>query len=277
MRLRRRLDPEETEQAVRALGWWHHHFQLPNGVWTGRDGPPGYNPLQRWEPLAAHLPDDLAGASVLDVGGNSGYFSLQMKLRGAGRCVMVEPIPEFAKQARFVFSQFDVRVKLVLEDVHTYCLTTSERFDYVLFLGLFYHLRYPQLVLDRLAQMTRRRLFLHSHVVGPPLEREPRPDVEIEEVGEESFPRLAFVENAYRGDITNWWLPNYSALEALARSAGLRVVSRPTPEILVAEPARELETVRRRRLVFPSLHVQFDEEAWQQLRAGTFRRDEPRS
>jgi tRNA (mo5U34)-methyltransferase len=276
VRFRRRLDPEETEQAVRELGWWHHHFQLPNGVWTGHDGPPGYNPLQRWEPIAAYLPDELAGASVLDVGGNSGYFSLQMKLRGAGRCVMVEPIPEYANQARFVFSQFDVRVKLVPEDVHTYCLTTRERFDYVLFLGLFYHLRYPQLVLDRLAQMTRRRLFLQSHVVGALRQHEPRPDVEIEEVGEESFPRLAFIENAYRSDKTNWWLPNYSAVEALARSAGLRVVSRPTPEMLVAEPARELETLRRRRLVFPRLDAQFDAGVWNQLRAGTFRQSKPR-
>jgi tRNA (mo5U34)-methyltransferase len=271
MRFRRRLDIEETERAVRELGWWHHHFQLPNGVWTGRGGPPGYNPIERWEPLAAHLPEDLAGASVLDVGGNSGYFTLQMKLRGAGRCVMVEPIPEYAKQARFVFSQFDVRVKLVSEDVHTYCLTTTERFDYVLFLGLLYHLRYPLLVLDRLAQMTRRRLLLQSHVVGPPLQHEPRPNVEIDDVGEEAYPRLAFVENSYRGDHTNWWLPNYAALEAMARSAGLRVVARPTPEILIAEPAQELGTVRRRRLVFPRLRAQFDKEVWERLRTGTFR------
>jgi len=269
---RTRLSPEETEQAVRDLGWWHHHFQLPNGVWTGRDGPPGYNPIQRWEPIAAHLPDDLDGASVLDVGGNSGYFTLQMKLRGARRCVMVEPVPEFAKQARFVFDQFGVRVKVVSEDVHTYCLTTSERFDYVLFLGLLYHLRYPLLVLDRLAQMTRRRLLLQSHVVGPFVAFEPRADVEIEETGDEAFPRLAFVENAYRGDNTNWWLPNYSALEALARSAGLRVLARPTPEILITEPARELQTTRRRRLVFPRLDVPFDEGAWNRLLAGSFRK-----
>lgn len=164
-----------------------------------------------------------------------------------------------------------MRVKLVTEDVHTYCLTTTERFDYVLFLGLLYHLRYPLLVLDRLAEMTRRRLLLQSHVVGPPLQHESLPNVEIEEVGDEAFPRLALFENSYRGDHTNWWLPNYSALEALARSAGLRVISRPTPEILIAEPPRELGTVRRRRLVFPRLKAQFDEEVWEKLRTGTFR------
>jgi hypothetical protein len=53
------------------------------------------------------------------VGGNAGYFSLQMELRGASRCVLVEPIAEYAEQARFAFSQFDARVT---EDVHTYCL-----------------------------------------------------------------------------------------------------------------------------------------------------------
>jgi tRNA (mo5U34)-methyltransferase len=272
--LSRRLSIEETEQAVRELGWWHHHFELPNGVLTGT-GTPGYDPHERWAPIADHLPEDLGGASVLDVGGNSGYFTVQMLQRGAGSCVMVEPAEEYAAQARFVFEQFEVKPKLVVEDVHTYCLTTSDRFDYVLCLGLLYHLRYPLLVLDRLAQMTRRRLFVQSHLIGPQLPNEPQQDVGMEDVVDESFPRLSFVESAYRGDSTNWWLPNYSALEAMARAAGLRVLARPTADLLVTEPALELETVRRRRLVFPKLRV-FDDEAWSRLRAGTFRRDEPR-
>ena len=161
---------EDVQRRVDELGWWYHHFELPSGVWTGTGEPPAYDPVERWELFEPHLPDDLQGKSVLDVGGNSGYFSLRMKQRGAGRCVMVEPIVEFVDQATFVFEQFGVEVDVVCEDVHAYCLTTDERFDYALFLGLFYHLKYPVLVLDRLAEMTKELIFFNSHIEGIPPE-----------------------------------------------------------------------------------------------------------
>jgi tRNA (mo5U34)-methyltransferase len=242
---------EAVEQRVQELGWWYHHFELPSGVWTGDGQPPAYDPAERWALIAPHLPDDLSGKSVLDVGGNSGYFSLQMKLRGAGRCVMVEPVVRFVEQSRFVFSQFDVRVETVNDDVHVYCLTTTDRFDYVLFLGLFYHLKYPVLVLDRLAEMTKERMFFNSHIQGPPAERGPVSEAERDDLKADWFPRMAFIEGPYRGDLSNWWIPNYEALEALARSAGLKVVARPHPEMLVADPDRYLGRARYGRLVFP--------------------------
>jgi tRNA (mo5U34)-methyltransferase len=242
---------EEVERQVAELGWWYHHFELPSGVWTGDGEPPAYDPIERWELIEPYLPADLEGKSVLDVGGNSGYFSLRMKQCGAGRCVMVEPVVEFVDQANFVFLQFEVDVEVVNEDVHVFCLTTSERFDYVLFLGLFYHLKYPGLVLDRLAEMTKELIFFNSHIAGPPAEIGELDDVEREDLQSDSFPRMSFIEGAYRGDLSNWWVPNYEALEPLARSAGLRVLERPHPEMVVAEPERYFGTARYGNLVFP--------------------------
>ena len=242
---------EDVQRRVDELGWWYHHFELPSGVWTGTGEPPAYDPIERWKLIEPHLPDDLEGKSVLDVGGNSGYFSLRMKQRGAGRCVMVEPVTLFVDQASFVFEQFGVDVELVNEDVHVYCLTTDERFDYVLFLGLFYHLKYAVLVLDRLAEMTKELMFFNSHVEGPPQESTRRGDLEREDLQSAAFPRMSFIEGAYRGDLSNWWVPNYEALEPLARSAGLRVLDRPHPEMVVAEPERYFGTARYGELVFP--------------------------
>jgi tRNA (mo5U34)-methyltransferase len=271
---------EEVRRRVEELGWWYHHFELPSGVWTGTGEPPAYDPIERWELIEPHLPDDLQGRTVLDVGGNSGYFSLRMKQRGAGRCVMVEPVVEFVDQATFVFEQFGVEVEVVCEDVHAYCLTTDERFDYVLFLGLFYHLKYPVLVLDRLAEMTKELIFFNSHIERlapqPPAVEEPalstigrvrrsvarrldpgqepqaaKVEVEHDELQSASFPRMSFLEGAYRGDLSNWWVPNYEALEPLARSAGLEVLDRPHAEMLVAKPERYFGTARYGELVFP--------------------------
>jgi tRNA (mo5U34)-methyltransferase len=243
---------EEVASRVEALGWWYHHFELPSGVWTGDGEPPAYDPHDRWQFIEPYLPADLEGKTVLDVGGNSGYFTLQMKKRGAGRCVMVEPADMFVEQAHFVFEQFEVDVEVVHEDVHAYCLTTSDRFDYVLFLGLFYHLKYGVLVLDRLAEMTKERIFFNSHIEGPPAEETGAATaVERDDLRSAGFPRLSFLEGPYRGDRSNWWVPNYEALEPLARSAGLQVVARPHPEMLVAEPENYLGTARFGNLVFP--------------------------
>jgi tRNA (mo5U34)-methyltransferase len=120
---------EHVEASVRELGWWYQHFELPGGVWTGDGTSPAYFPEERWKLFADYLPANLAGKTVLDVGGNADYFSIQMKRRGAKRCVLVDAYLEFTAQARFAAKQFGVKLKIVTEDIHTFCLTTDERFD----------------------------------------------------------------------------------------------------------------------------------------------------
>jgi|SRR5579884_2810794 tRNA (mo5U34)-methyltransferase len=260
------LDELET------LGWWYQSFQLPDGTWTGDGAEPAYFPHLRWECIEPFVPADLSGCTVLDLGGNSGYFSIRMKLRGAARCVLVDAYDQFLRQADFAARQFGVEIEMVNDDAHTYCLTHAERFDYVLLLGLLYHLKYPGIVLDRAAEMTRRRLYLASAVIGPE-------DADVP-------PQLTFVEELYRGDPTNWWLPNFSALPAMMRSAGLRVIGRPHPHVLIAEPERYLGKTAIGNLVFPkygkrdgAVHPgpqQVDAQLWSGLcaRAAAFRREQ---
>ncbi|MGH9783617.1 MAG: hypothetical protein ACRD88_05480, partial [Terriglobia bacterium] len=70
-------------------------------------------------------------------------------------------------------------------------------------------------------------------------------------LNEPGFPRLLFIESLYNGDPTNWWIPNPAALESLLRSAGMKVVARPHPQVLVAEPERYLGKVTYNKLVMP--------------------------
>ena len=232
---------EEALRKLESLGWWYQHFELPNGLRTGDGEEPGYDPEPRWNLIRDYVPADLSGKTVLDLGGNAGYFSIRMKLRGASRCVLVDPYREFIAQAGFAASEFGVELELVNEDAVTYCLTTEERFDYVLFLGLLYHLRYPLLVLDRVAEMTRERLFVVSAIIGPPVDQtEVKPNYDRSEdrdlLQDPAFPKLVFLETRYYGDPTNWWLPNHSALPAMLRSAGMKVIARPHSHVVVAEP-----------------------------------------
>ena len=246
----------DEKRRVRELGWWYQDFELPSGVRTGTGKPPSYKPDERWRVIEPFVPDDLAGKSILDVGGNAGYFSIQMKLRGAGRCVLLEPYEEFVAQAKYAAESFRVDLEIVNEDVHTYCLTTEERFDYVLFLGLFYHLKHPGLVLDRLAEMTKERIYFHSYSVGD--DNHPNFDplhdhkASGEEIADPGFPHMKFIEGLYNDDPTNWWFPSHTALEPMMRSAGLEVVARPHAQLIVGRPDRPLGKTVYPKLVFPN-------------------------
>lgn len=247
---------KDSLQKLQSLGWWYQHFTLPNGLRTGDGSEPAYNPEQRWALFEKYIPADLTGKTVLDLGGCGGYFSIQMKLRGAARCVLVEPYLEFIEQARFAASEFGVEIECVPEDAHTYCLTTEERFDYILFLGLLYHLRHPLIVIDRLAEMTRERLVVASAIIGDDVEiptlraNYDRSDDNVL-LADPAYPRMAFVEHKYYGDPTNWWLPNYAALPALIRTAGMRIIARPHGHVVVAEPEVYYGKVVYEKLVFP--------------------------
>lgn len=273
------------------LGWWYQHFQLPCGVWTGDGVEPGYLPERRWKVIEPFVPADLSGKTVLDLGGNSGYFSIQMKLRGAARCVLVDPYREFLKQAEFAAGQFGVELEMVCEDAHVYCLTTEERFDYVLFLGLLYHLKYPGLVLDRAAEMTKERLYMVSAVIGPEtadIETQADYDRFRDEnvLLDSEFPKLAFIEKMYNSDPTNWWFPNHAALPAMLRSAGLRVISRPHSQVVIGEPEHYFGKTVYQKLVFPrygkgdgTVHPgpqEVDRKLWTELgrRAEAFRKQQ---
>ncbi|OFV98986.1 MAG: hypothetical protein A3F68_13400 [Acidobacteria bacterium RIFCSPLOWO2_12_FULL_54_10] len=246
----------QIESEVRALGWWYQHFELPSGVWTGSGTDPSYKPETRWKFLEPFIPQDLTGKTVLDLGGNAGFFSIQAKRLGAERCVLVEPYVEFVRQAEYATGEFGVNVEIVNEDVHVYCLTTEDRFDLVFFLGLFYHLKYPSLVLDRLAEMTKHRLYFQSHIVGSAEPNYPEKPNYVRETDDEliehpGFPRMVFIEKLYNRDPTNWWIPNAAALEPMVRSAGMKVVARPHQQLVVAEPEENFGKVVYDKLVFP--------------------------
>lgn len=66
-----------------------------------------------------------------------------------------------------------------------------------------------------------------------------------------AFPRLLFIETLYNGDPTNWWIPNFAALEPMLRSSGLKVIARPHPQVVVAEPEVYFGKATYGNLVFP--------------------------
>lgn len=212
----------EIKARVRALGSWFHNMEL-GGVWTAPDHFLGDYPGAVWRSIAPVLPPDLRGRTVLDVGCNGGFFSIQMRLRGAARVLGIDSDPRYLAQARLAAEVTGVDVEL--RELSVYDVgSLGERFDVVLFMGVLYHLRHPLLALDLLrAHVAGDLVVFQSMVRGSGEAFRAAPDYPFSErapFDHPGWPKLHFVERAYAADETNWWIPNRACAEAMLRSAG---------------------------------------------------------
>jgi len=235
-------------EQIAGLGPWFHNLHLPDGTQTSPDHPFGDFPSFKWQHVAAAVPEDLSGWSVLDIGCNAGFYSFELARRGA-RVLGVDVEPMYVRQARWAASAFDLqdRVEFVEGDVYG-LLGSMQRYDLVWFTGVFYHLRYPTLALD-LVRRAVRRLMAFQSMTMPGAERDVvPPDVPLhrrELMLEEAWPKMAFVEHRVADDESNWWVPNASCVEALLRSAGFEVLARPEHEFYICGPVPVPEESRR--------------------------------
>src|SRR5918993_760143 len=140
------------ERRIRALDPWFHNMEL-DGVWTAPDHFLGDYPGAKFRRFAGRLPADLTGKSVLDIGCNAGFYSIEMKKRGASRVVAIDSDEKYLKQARFAASVHQMDIEFRQMNVYE-VPQLGERFDLVIFMGVLYHLRHPLLALD----------LLHAHV-----------------------------------------------------------------------------------------------------------------
>src|SRR5688572_9263775 len=81
-----RFTPDEIHRRLQPLGEWFHNINL-NGVWTAPNHFLGNYPEVKWRNFEHAIPQNLEGKSVLDIGCNGGFYSIEMKRRGAQRVV----------------------------------------------------------------------------------------------------------------------------------------------------------------------------------------------
>src|ERR1051325_10675658 len=142
------LTQDQIRRRVAELGDWFHNLDL-GGVKTAPDHFLGDYPEVKWRRFAAALPNDLTGKSVLDVGCNAGFYSMQMKRRGAERVLGIDTDDKYLEQARFAAKVSGADIEF--RNLSVYRVgELHEKFDLVLFMGVLYHLRHPLLALDLL-------------------------------------------------------------------------------------------------------------------------------
>ena len=218
---------------VESLGPWFHNIDL-NGVLTAPEHFLGDYPGVKFRRFAAALPRDLSGQSVLDIGCNAGFYSIEMKRRGARRVLGIDFDERYLAQARFAAEVCEVDIEFRQISVYDLALL-RERFDVVLFMGVLYHLRHPLLALDLIHEhVTRNLMVFQSMQRGEDSIADVAANYDFFDTShfeQTGYPRLHFIEHAYANDPTNWWVPNRACTEAMLRASGFEILGHPEEEV----------------------------------------------
>jgi tRNA (mo5U34)-methyltransferase len=231
------IDRDALSRRIAELGDWFHNLDL-YGVPTAPNHFLGDFPNIKWRHISKAIPEDITGATVLDIGCNAGFYSIEMKKRGAERVVAMDVDDRYLNQGRFAAETLGMDIdfrKLSVYEVDT----IPGQFDFVFFLGVFYHLRYPLLALDKVVKKVGGRLFFQTMIRGSEDVKKWDKNYHFwnkEIFADPSFPCMYFVEQRYADDPTNWFIPNRAAAESSLRSAGLEIVDHPESETWVCVP-----------------------------------------
>jgi tRNA (mo5U34)-methyltransferase len=184
---------------------WYHSFELPNGECID-----GYISLDALRARYARfpLPEDLTGRRVLDIGAWDGWFSFEAEKRGAA--VTAIDCVEYAT-FREIHGRLGSRVDYRIVDLFDLAGAGLGTFDFVLFLGVLYHLKHPLLGLEAVCALTREIALVDSFVTDGDTWMDHRDDL----------PAMEFYEtDELAGRLDNWYGPSVTCLLALCRAAG---------------------------------------------------------
>lgn len=216
----------DLESRVKDVGPWYHKIDLGNGVFTK---PEGFSPESKWRILAKHLPQDLSGKTVLEIGCSSAYYSVRMAQRGA-TCYAFDHFQSAVDQARFLADHFGVEIDASVASVYDVQRFAVRHYDYVINLGVLYHLRYPMLALDMIGDLDFDTMFLQTITYDRDMPGKEHAEYVADQHDpvflQDDFPTLKFVEHKIRADATSWFNFNNSAVEAMMRAAGMTDVER---------------------------------------------------
>ena len=231
---------------LKRLEPWFHRIDLGNGLFTKTEsvsGEPADHPAGVWRTISKCLPQDLTGKTVLDVGCNAGFYSIEAKRRGAQRVLGVDGQRQHVRQASFVRQVLGLDIEY--RRINVYDLTSHRvgEFDVVLALGLLYHLKHLVLAIENLYEVTGDLLIIETAIMPPA--RTPDP---FEHMLGRLHP-LVYIDNPPQAkeQVFNWFLPSVSALEALLRNTGFS-------DVQVIEVKNERAVVMCRKSTTTDMH-----------------------
>jgi len=229
------MTTDELKEKVAAFPYWYHRIRLSGEVVT-----PGWAPIQM---EAYRVPMDLMGKRILDVGAWDGFWTFEALKRGASEVVAIDDFSDDLTKDKSrkatAWAQFDLCAEALgldasqyrREECSIYNVTpkTFGMFDHVFFFGTLYHCRYPQLAMDKLADVCTDTMLIESAVCDhfSPYQAHKHPETAgfADTYAKDHVVAEFYPGNQYAGENTNWWVPSLQCVIAMALAAGFPTVN----------------------------------------------------
>ncbi|MDD5258629.1 MAG: DUF1698 domain-containing protein [bacterium] len=206
------MSKEQILAKIKEVPFWGHSIPLGEGIITPGKVMDNLITINRLD-----LTDDLKGQRVLDIGAWDGFYSFECEKRGAKEVVAIDNLYRMQRADEVQYANLGTKgfqvakeilqskVKYVDLDVYDIDSKKLGEFDLVLFLGVLYHLKYPVLALEKIAQVCKKTLVIETAYLKNMTNR----------------PLLEYVQGStFNQDPTNWHLPTISAIKAMLRDVG---------------------------------------------------------
>ena len=199
-------DREELVKKINSLPWFHQ-IDFGNGILS-----PGRTKIDVLNAQAdIYFKDSIKGKTVLDIGCWDGFNSFEAKRRGASKVLATDHFA-WSDQCWGNRESFELarthtgpEVDVMDTDIADLSVENIGLFDFVLFCGVFYHLRHPFHVLEHITRSATETLIVETHMDAL---NEPRPAM------------ILYPGAELNTDSGNWWGPNRPCVEAMLRDLG---------------------------------------------------------
>ena len=169
------MDADELQEKISSFLIWHYEFDFGDGV---RTPVPDYGRVNRQNQRRSYIFDallqakggSLRGSRVLDLGCNSGFFSLAAIEAGADFVLGVDGREEYVEQANLVFEAKGVeRDRYRFERANIFEQDLNEQFDVVLCLGLLDVISKPVSLFERMSASGAEMIVIDTGLARVPL------------------------------------------------------------------------------------------------------------
>jgi len=211
------MERTEIEDLVRATKWYHGWEIVPGITTPGKSATDPKKALDRYG-----VPPDLRGIRALDIGAWDGPYSFELERRGA-QVVSFDIQDPNATAYNVAHRILGSKNEYVRGSVYDLSAEKLGRFDLVLYLGVFYHLKHPMVAWMRIREVMNPHalLFFEGAIldfcwnVDKTFSRHKDAIINLRDL-----PITYYAAGEYASCWSNWYIPNKACLRDWLISAG---------------------------------------------------------